>query len=120
MERLTAKRAETPRKPGRYRAGDTVYLVLARGRTGRVNKRWVQRFHVQGKRRDISIGTYPAVTLSEARAAPVGEGGRLEAVAADGLAVRERCGPRRTLSAGARAGGVAWRQIALALGARTG
>ena len=50
------------RKPG-----DTVYLVVARGRTGRVNKRWVQRLHVQGTRRDISIGTYPAVTLSEAR-----------------------------------------------------
>ena len=64
MERLTARRAETLRKPGRYRAGDTVYLVVARGRTGRVNKRWVQRLHVQGKRRDISSGTYPAVTLS--------------------------------------------------------
>ena len=48
MERLTAKRAETLRKPGRYRAGDTVYLVVAKGRTGRVNKRWVQRLHVQG------------------------------------------------------------------------
>ena len=67
MERLTAKLAETLRKPGRYRAGDTVYLVVARGRTGRVNKRWVQRLHVQGTRRDIGIGTYPAVTLSEAR-----------------------------------------------------
>ena len=67
MERLTAKRAQTLRKPGRYRAGDKVYLVVANGRTGRVNKRWVQRLHVQGKRRDISIGTYPAVTLSEAR-----------------------------------------------------
>ena len=67
MERLTAKRAETLRKPGRYQAGDTVYLVVAKGRTGRVNKRWVQRLHVQRKRRDISIGTYPAVTLSEAR-----------------------------------------------------
>ena len=67
MERLTAKRAETLRKPGRYRVGDTVYLVVARGRKGQVNKRWVQRLHVQGKRRDISIGTYPAVTLSEAR-----------------------------------------------------
>jgi len=67
MERLTARRADTLRKPGRYRAGDTVYLVVARGRTGRVNKRWVQRLHVQGKRRDIGIGTYPAVTLSEAR-----------------------------------------------------
>ena len=44
-----------------------MYLVVAKGRTGRVNKRWVQRLHVQRKRRDISIGTYPAVTLSEAR-----------------------------------------------------
>ena len=54
MERLTAKRAETLRKPGRYQAGDTVYLVVAKGRTGRVNKRWVQRLHVPGKRRDIT------------------------------------------------------------------
>jgi len=67
MEGLTAKRAETLRKPGRYQAGDTVYLVVAKGRTDRVSKRWVQRLHVQGKRRDIGIGTYPAVTLSEAR-----------------------------------------------------
>ncbi len=67
MERLTAKRVETLRKPGRYQAGDTVYLVVAKGRTGRVNRRWVQRLHVQGKRRDISVGTYPAVSLSEAR-----------------------------------------------------
>ena len=37
MERLTAKRADTLRKPVRYRAGDTVYLVVAKGRTGRVN-----------------------------------------------------------------------------------
>ena len=34
MKRLTAKRAETLRKPGRYRAGDTVYLVVAQGPDG--------------------------------------------------------------------------------------
>ena len=67
MERLTAKRAETLRKPGRYQAADTLFLVVAKGRTGRVNRRWVQRLHVQGKRRDLSMGTFPAVTLSEAR-----------------------------------------------------
>ncbi len=67
MERLTARRAETLRKPGRYQAGDTVYLVVAQGRTGRINKRWVQRLHVQGKRRDLALGTYPSVSLSEAR-----------------------------------------------------
>ena len=67
MERLTAKRAETLRKPGRYMAADTLFLIVAKGRTGRINRRWMQRLHVGGKRRDISIGTYPAVTLSEAR-----------------------------------------------------
>ena len=41
--------------------------VVAKDRTGRVNERWVRRLHVQVKRRDISIGTYPVVTLSEAR-----------------------------------------------------
>ncbi len=67
MDRLSAKRAETLRRPGRYMAADTLFLVIAKGLAGRVNKRWMQRVHVQGKRRDISIGTYPAVTLSEAR-----------------------------------------------------
>jgi integrase len=67
MERLTAKRAETLRKPGRHMAADTLFLTVTEGRTGRINKRWVQRLHVNGKRRDIGIGTYPAVTLSEAR-----------------------------------------------------
>ena len=38
MERLTAKRVKTLRKPGRYQACDTVYLVVAKGRTGTVNK----------------------------------------------------------------------------------
>ena len=32
--------------------------VVAKSCTGRVNKRWVQRLHVQGEWRDISIGTY--------------------------------------------------------------
>ena len=81
MDRLTAKRAETLRRPGRYQAGDTVYLVVAKGRTGRVNKRWVQRLHVQGKRRDISLGTYPGRQPERsprpgARQPPDGEAGR--------------------------------------------
>ena len=81
MERLTAKRAETLRKPGRYQAGDTVYLVVAKGRTGRVNKRWVQRLHVQGKRRRHQHRHVPgrhAVRGSGAgaRQPPDGEAGR--------------------------------------------
>ena len=66
MERLTAKRAETLRKPGRDQAGQAGVPGCGQSRTARVNKRWVQRLHVQGKRRrDITIGTYAAITLSE-------------------------------------------------------
>ena len=96
MERLTAKRAETLRKPGGYRAGDTVYLVVARGRTGRVNKRWVQRLPRPGdaarhQHRHLSGRHAVGSAGAGARQPPDGEAGRRPVRACvDGADVRGR------------------------------
>ena len=51
------------KEPGRYGDGGTLYLVVAPGGS----KSWVQRFTVNGKRRDHGLGGFPLVTLAEAR-----------------------------------------------------
>ena len=63
MGRLTVKQIDALKRPGRYRAGDTLYVVV--GPTG--TKHWVQRIVVNGRRRDLGLGSYPITTLSEAR-----------------------------------------------------
>ena len=51
-------------KPGFYNAGDTLYLSVKP--TGA--KSWIQRLVIDGKRRDIGLGSFRLVTLAEARA----------------------------------------------------
>ena len=64
MPRLTTKRVESLKRPGRY--GDVVpTLCLIVTPTG--SKNWVQRIMRDGKRHDIGLGGYPCVGLSEAR-----------------------------------------------------
>lgn len=60
---MSARRAETITKAGRHQAGDSLYLVVAK--TGR--KTWVLRYQLGGRRTDMGLGAYPAVSLSEAR-----------------------------------------------------
>ena len=49
--------------PGRYSAGETLYLMVwPNGR-----KSWVQRLTVEGRRSDLGLGPYPTVSLAEAR-----------------------------------------------------
>ena len=63
MTTMTVRRAKAIREPGRYRAGETLYLrVRPSGR-----KSWVQRITIDGVRRDINIGPFDLVTLVEAR-----------------------------------------------------
>ena len=50
-------------KPGFYNAGDTLYLSVKP--TGA--KSWIQRLVIDGKRRDIGLGSFKLVTLAEAR-----------------------------------------------------
>ncbi len=55
--------AEALNQPGMYGDGDTLYLCVAKGRS----KSWVQRLTIHGKRRDLGLGGYPLVSLTEAR-----------------------------------------------------
>ena len=52
--------------PGRYGDGGGLYLNVSRPES----KSWVQRIVVDGRRRDIGLGSYPAVSLAQARSLP--------------------------------------------------
>jgi integrase len=62
MGKLTARKVETA-KPGKY--GDGGGLQLAVAATGA--KKWVLRFLWQGKAREMGLGSYPEVSLAQAR-----------------------------------------------------
>ncbi|MGA2496006.1 MAG: integrase arm-type DNA-binding domain-containing protein [Roseiarcus sp.] len=68
---------------GRHGDGDGLCLVVSD--SGRRN--WVHRYQMNGSRRDMGLGAYPAVGLSEARIAAA-EGRKLIAQGADPLAAR--------------------------------
>lgn len=62
-KRLTAATVRSITKPGLHADGQGLYLrVDASGA-----KRWIQRIVIQGKRRDIGLGSAALVDLSEAR-----------------------------------------------------
>lgn len=63
MARLTERGVQTA-KEGRHSDGDGLQLVVSE--TGR--KKWVLRYQVNGVRRDKGLGSYPDVSLKEARA----------------------------------------------------
>ena len=68
MPQLTATKVRSITKPGRHGDGAGLYLnVTAAG-----SKSWVQRIVIDGRRRDIGLGGYPAVGLAEARSLAVG------------------------------------------------
>ena len=61
--KLSATRVKALRAPGRYSDGDGLHLFVSR----RGGKSWVLRITVGGRRRDIGLGGYPAVSLAQAR-----------------------------------------------------
>ncbi len=64
MGKLTDRTARTV-GPGRHGDGDGLALVVSE--TG--GRKWVLRFQVAGKRRDMGLGSYPEIGLSSARTA---------------------------------------------------
>ena len=60
---LTARRVETLKTPGTYVDSDGLRLVV--GKTGR--KRWVYRYMRDSKSTDLGLGSYPSVSLQQAR-----------------------------------------------------
>ena len=70
---LTARFVETVNKPGRYGDGRGGHglslLVKPMVSTNRISKSWSQRIRINGRETNIGIGSYPIVSLAEARAA---------------------------------------------------
>lgn len=62
-KRLTAVEVRNLSKPGFYSDGHGLYLKVDPSGA----KRWVQRIIIQGKRRDIGLGSASITTLAEAR-----------------------------------------------------
>ena len=63
MAKLTAAKAKSITKSGRYGDGDGLYLRVAPGGS----KAWVLRIVVSGNRRDVGLGPYPTISLAQAR-----------------------------------------------------
>jgi integrase len=61
--RLTAKAVENQKKPGLYADGGNLHLRVAPGGS----KGWIFRFTLAGRTRDAGLGSYPSVSLAEAR-----------------------------------------------------
>ena len=69
---LTARFVETVSEPGRYgdgRGGHGLTLNVHRMLDGRISRSWIQRIRVSGKVTHLGLGSYPVVTLAEARKA---------------------------------------------------
>lgn len=67
MGKLTAVQIRNLKTPGRYMDGDGLFLVLTAPRKGY----WVLRATINGRRRDIGLGSLDLVTLAEAREAAI-------------------------------------------------
>lgn len=65
MGKLNFKAIEAIREAGRYADGEGLYLLVSK--TGA--KSWMLRVQKDGKRRDLGLGGYPAIGLSDARKA---------------------------------------------------
>lgn len=84
---LTAAFVNSITAAGKYHDGKGNGLFLLVKPTGA--KSWVQRLTIRGKRRDIGLGAYPLVTLSEAREQAL-ENKRLARAGGDPLATKRK------------------------------
>jgi integrase len=65
LQRLNALTVSRVQKPGYLGDGGGLYLQV----TSRTAKSWIYRFMLAGRRREMGLGPYPAVSLADARAA---------------------------------------------------
>ena len=69
-KQLSAVFVKTVKRPGRYgdgRGGHGLSLLVKPTTTGRLSKTWAQRLQISGRAVNIGLGSYPVVTLAEAR-----------------------------------------------------
>ena len=66
--RLTDKFAKNTTKVGRHTDDSSKgFMLFVRHNKGTYYKQWVYRYQLGGKRLDFSLGTYPSISLAEAR-----------------------------------------------------
>ena len=63
MGNLTAVKAKSLSKPGMHGDGEGLYLSVSRSGS----RSWVQRISIDGRRREIGLGSFPAIGLAQAR-----------------------------------------------------
>ncbi len=63
LHRLSHQRVLKRRAPGKYEDGGGLRLVVDQ----QLNKRWVLRLTINGKRRELGLGSFPEVSLEAAR-----------------------------------------------------
>ena len=63
VQRLSAVKVERLKEPGMYPDGKGLYFRIKP--TG--SKGWILRYQLDGRRRDMGLGSYPDVSLAEAR-----------------------------------------------------
>lgn len=85
MGQLTALKIKALKEPGRYADGEGLMLVISAGGTAS----WVQRCTVNGKRREIGLGSLKLFSLAEARARSL-EHRRQIALGIDPIAERKK------------------------------
>lgn len=82
--RMTDVEARAIRAPGKHAAGGGLYLRVAPGGS----RQWVFRYQRTGRRHELGLGPYPAVSLRDARARAA-ELHRMLAAGGDPLASRQ-------------------------------
>ena len=63
MNVLTELEVKSLTTPGRYSDGNSLYLKVSESN----RKSWLCRYRVEGKQREAGLGSYPFVSLKEAR-----------------------------------------------------
>ena len=63
MKKVSAARAKAIKTKGKHLVDETLYLMV----NDKDGKSWVQRLMVNGRRRDIGLGSFKLVSLAEAR-----------------------------------------------------
>jgi integrase len=72
---------------GKHEDGDGLRLIVKKGRRGTLRRNWFFRYQVGGERHDMALGSYPVISLSEARLA-VGDARKLMAAGIDPIESR--------------------------------
>ena len=70
--RLNARFVKAVKRPGRYgdgRGGHGLSLLVKPTKSGGLSKTWSQRLRVDGRAVNLGLGSYPVVTLADARRA---------------------------------------------------